>query len=133
MPYPYDDDQRRASRIPVDLPARFRSDTESVDGRAANLSQDGIRFIGSSPRPGPSLAPIAPIAPICNEIDSGHVFLEIDLPDDDAPLHLGGEVCWSEAEEGPTRAVGIRFTEVGKRERTRLANFVIRRTCESMR
>jgi PilZ domain len=125
LAHPKDDDQRRASRIPVDLPARFRSDTESVDGRAANLSQGGIRFIGSAPRLGPSLAPIF------DEADSGHVVLEIDLPDDEAPLHLDGEVCWSEL--GPTRAVGIRFTHVGRRERARLANFVIRRACESIR
>jgi hypothetical protein len=122
---PQHPEQRRASRIPVDLPARFRSDTESVDGRAANLSQDGIRFIGSAPRLGPSLGPVF------DEEDSGHVVLEIDLPDDDTPLHLDGEVCWSE--RGPTRAVGIRFTRVGKPERTRLANFVIRRACESIR
>jgi hypothetical protein len=116
-------DQRRALRIAVDLPARFRSDSQSVDGRAQNLSQGGLRFVGSAPRLGPSLAPIF------DEVDSGPVVLQIDLPDEDRPLELRGEVCWSEA--GPTRAVGIRFTSLAIPERRRLANFVIRRACET--
>ena len=109
-------DQRRALRIPVDLPARFRSETVSVDGRAQNLSQGGIRFIGSVP----ALVPLF----------DGPVFLEIDLPDEERPLSLRGVVCWSEP--GPIRAVGIRFTDVGTIERRRLANFVIRRACDDV-
>jgi hypothetical protein len=119
-------DKRRALRIAVDLPARFRSETQSVDGRALDLSQDGIRFVGSAPRLGPSLAPIF------DEVDTGPVFLEIDLPDDegsDHPLALRGTICWSEA--GPTRAVGIRFTQLPTHERRRIANFVIRRACST--
>ena len=115
-------DQRRALRIAVDLPARFRSETQSVDGRALDLSQDGILFVGSAPRLGPSLAPIF------DEVDAGPVFLEIDLPDeDDVPLAMRGTICWSE--RGPTRAVGIRFDRLATRERRRIANFVIRRAC----
>ncbi len=104
-------DKRRSHRISVDLPTRFRSETESVDGRAANLSSGGIRFVGAG------------------GIERGHVVIEIDLPDDEKPLHLHGEVCWSQA---GSRALGIRFVRVGKNERRRLANFVIRRACESM-
>ncbi len=115
-------DQRRALRIAVDLPARFRSETQSVDGRALDLSQDGIRFVGSAPRLGPSLAPLF------DEVDTGPVFLEIDLPDEDeVPLSMHGTICWSN--RGPTRAVGIRFEKLPARERRRIANFVIRRAC----
>jgi PilZ domain-containing protein len=114
-------DKRHALRIAVDLPARFRSETQSVDGRALNLSRGGIRFVGSAPRLGPSLAPLF------DEVDTGPVFLEIDLPDEERPLSLRGVVCWSEA--GPTRAVGIRFTHLPPPESRRLANFVIRRAC----
>ncbi len=117
-------DQRRALRIPVDLPARFRSATQSVDGRAQDLSPHGIRFVGTAPRIGPSLAPMF------DEIDAGPVFLEIDLPDDEGierPVSLSGMICWSEV--GPTQALGIRFTAVEASVRRRLANFVIRRAC----
>jgi len=117
-------DQRRALRITVDLPARFRSETQSVDGRALDLSQDGIRFVGTAPRLGPSLAPIF------DEVDTGPVDLEIDLPDEtEAPLSMRGTICWSEA--GPNRAVGIRFTHLPTPARRRIANFVIRRTCQT--
>lgn len=110
-----EDDQRRASRIPVDLPARCWSETLSVDGRAENLSQDGMLFVGHGP-----------------EVAGGFVELEIDLPDADGPLLLGGEIAW--VTEGPrfiNRTVGIRFTRVETLVRRRLANFVIRRSCKS--
>jgi hypothetical protein len=102
-----DADQRRALRIAVDLPARYRSVTSSVDGRADNISQDGMRFVGRAP-----------------DGDTGRLVVEIDLPDSDAPLAVDAEICWSSS-----RALGIRFTRVEKLARRRLANFVIRRAC----
>jgi hypothetical protein len=107
-----DADQRRALRIPVDLPARYRSETSSADGRAENISQDGMRFVGRGP-----------------DGVGGPLLLEIDLPDADSPLALDGEIAW--VTEGPTRIMGIRFTRVGRPARRRLANFVIRRACAS--
>jgi hypothetical protein len=102
-----DADQRRALRIAVDLPARYRSVVSSVDGRAEDISQGGMRFVGQAP-----------------EGVRGPVVVEIDLPDSDAPLAVDGVVCWSSP-----RALGIRFTRIEKLARVRLANFVIRRAC----
>jgi c-di-GMP-binding flagellar brake protein YcgR len=108
------EDQRRALRIPVDLPVRYRSETSSVDGRAEDISQDGMRFVGCAP----------PADDFAVEL-----LLEIDLPDTDEPLVLSvsGEICWTSA--SPTRSMGIRFTRMEKLARRRLANFVIRRAC----
>ena len=103
-------EQRRALRIPVDLPARYRSIQSSVDGRAEDISQDGMRFVGRT-----------------MDRAAGPVLVEIDLPDDDLPLALDGEICW--ITDGPTRTMGIRFTHLEKPARRRLANFVIRRAC----
>jgi hypothetical protein len=103
-------DQRRVQRIPVDLPARFRSETSSVDGRAEDISQDGMRFVGRAADDAP-----------------GAVHVEIDLPDaDDTPLKLLGEVAWI-----GSASIGIRFTNIEKLVRRRLANFVIRRACRT--
>jgi hypothetical protein len=103
-------DQRRVLRFPVDLPARYRSVTYSGDGRAANISQDGVQLVGAGV-----------------DAAAGPVFVEIDLPDSDGPLAVGGEICW--LSDGPTRSIGIRFTRIEARARRRLANFVIRRAC----
>jgi hypothetical protein len=100
-------DQRRSLRIPVDLPARYRSPTRSMDGRARNLSQDGMLFVGAAPREGVAVE---------------KVIVEIDLPDGKA-ISVGGEVRWA-----ASRRAGIRFTEIGIATRRRLANLILR-TC----
>jgi hypothetical protein len=88
----------------VNLPARFRTDLVSVTGRAENLSQRGMRFIGSCP-----LSASMPVN------------VEIDLPDAEIPLSVKGEIRWSEAGE-----VGIHFTDVPASARRRLANLILR-------
>jgi hypothetical protein len=109
-------DQRRVQRIPVDLPARYRSETSSVDGRAEDISQDGMRFVGRA-----------------GDVAPGALHLEIDLPDsDETPLTLRGEIAWITS--GPLArlaTIGIRFTGIEKLVRRRLANFVIRRACKT--
>ena len=99
-------EQRRALRIEVDLPARYRSGTASIDGRARDLSQAGVFFV----------TPEADVP--------GEVFLEIDLPDDKptSPLVLCGEV--RRIVDG---GMGIRFTRLPIEDRRRLANFLIHR------
>lgn len=104
------DEQRRAPRIPVDLPARYRSTNISLDGRAGNLSQDGMFFV----------------SPYLDDAIE-EVSVEIDLPDSEHPLTLAGQVCW--VDDGPLHSgMGIRFTNVPMTARLRLANFVIKRT-----
>jgi uncharacterized protein (TIGR02266 family) len=106
-------EQRRHPRINVDLPVRYRSDAVSLDGRACDLSQDGLFFVSSYlDEPG------------------GEIAIELDLPDSDVPLRLSGEVRW--IDEAPLHAgMGIRFVNVAITERLRLANFVIHRTYRS--
>jgi hypothetical protein len=103
-------EQRRTPRIPVDLPARYRSEGVSLDGRAWDLSQDGMFF----------MSPFLDDTP-------GEINLELDLPDSDEPLRLTGEVRW--VDDGALHAgMGIRFHNIAIQERLRLANFVIHRT-----
>jgi hypothetical protein len=104
------DDNRRTPRISVDLPARYRSPSISLDGRAGNLSQDGMFFVSSF---------------LDDAIDE--INIELDLPDSDTPLTLPARVAW--VDPAPLHAgMGIRFTNVGMNDRLRLANFMIQRT-----
>jgi hypothetical protein len=105
-------DQRRSLRILVDLPARFRSKTLSVDGRAVNLSQRGV-LIRCHP------SPRLPAG------ETMQVALEIDLPDTGAPIAATGEVCWTDRHE-KTGALGIRFIALAITARRRLANVILR-------
>jgi hypothetical protein len=94
----------------VDLPARYRSANVSLDGRAGNLSQDGMFFVTSF-------------------LDDGadEINVEIDLPDAEQPLVLSGQVCW--VDDAPLHSgMGIRFKNLAIQERLRLANFVLQRS-----
>jgi hypothetical protein len=103
-------EQRRAPRVPVDLPARYRSGNVSLDGRVTNLSQDGMFFV----------------SPFLDD-SHGEVYLEVDLPDSDVPLNLSGEVAW--VDDGPLHGgMGIRFINVAIKQKLQLANYVIHRT-----
>jgi hypothetical protein len=94
----------------VDLPARYRSGQVSLDGRAGDLSQDGMFFV----------------SPFLDDTP-GEVAVELDLPDSDEPLRLLGEVRW--IDDGPLHSgMGIRFMNTAINERLRLANFVIHLT-----
>lgn len=106
-------DKRRAPRIPVDLPARYRSGNVLLDGRVGDLSQDGMFFM----------------SPYLDD-PSDEVDVELDLPELDDPLRLSGTVRW--VDDGPLHAgMGIRFSNVAIRERLLLANYVIQRTCRA--
>jgi uncharacterized protein (TIGR02266 family) len=107
-------EHRRTPRISVDLPARYRSEAISLDGRAGDISQDGMFFMSDF-----------------LDDANGEVNVELDLPDSDVPLRLAGEVRW--VNDAPLHAgMGIRFINVTMNERLRLANFVIHRTYRSL-
>jgi hypothetical protein len=102
--------KRRSPRIAVDLPARYRSGSVSLDGRAGNLSQNGMFFLSD----------------LLDGRAGEDVEVEIDLPDNGQPILIRGEVRW--IDERPLRpGMGIRFVDVDIMERRRLANFVILR------
>jgi uncharacterized protein (TIGR02266 family) len=105
-----DMEQRRHSRIAINLPARYRSGHMSLDGRVLDLSADGVRFASGIMEEG-----------------GQRVDLELDLPDDaHEPVRVSGEVRWHTHGDEP--GMGIRFTDMPKNDRRRLANFVIHRT-----
>jgi hypothetical protein len=112
-------DKRRSLRIAVNLPARFRSEVVSVDGRAANLSQSGMLFLGAPP----ALVTAGTVHP---------VNVEIDLPDIGTPISTTAEVRWIEPGEAKNDgaavpgAVGLRFTGLAVGARRRLANLILR-------
>jgi len=107
-------EQRRAARVPVDLPLRARLGDVAIEGRAVDLSQGGV-FVRAH---GHELAD-----------DLLDVAVEINLPGAEWPLLVTGEVRWIET--APERAgFGVRFHSMEVRERRLLANFVLRRTAQ---
>jgi len=109
-------EQRRAARVPVDLPARARLGDVAIEGRAVDLSQGGVFVRAASD--GHAIA---------DELSD--VAVEINLPDAEWPLVVTGEVRWIETD--PDRAgFGVRFHSMEVKERRLLANFVLRRTAQ---
>jgi len=107
-------EQRRAARVPVDLPARARLGDVAIEGRALDLSQGGV-FMRT--------------LPTALGDDMLDVSVEINLPDVEWPLIVTGEVRWVQTD--PDRAgLGIRFHPMEVRDRRLLANFVLRRTSQ---
>ena len=107
-------EQRRAARVPVDLPARARLGDVAIEGRAVDLSQSGVFVKAHS-----------------GDFDNHdvQVSVEIDFPDAEWPLVVTGEVRWIETD--PERpGFGIRFHPMEVKERRILANFVLRRTAQ---
>lgn len=92
----------------MDLPAWARIGDITVEGRALDVSQSGMRLGTELPAEGTL------------------VDVELCLPDADTPLYLTGEVRWSGARDGLTGA-GISFAAPPPHDRLRLANFVLRR------
>jgi hypothetical protein len=107
-------EQRRAARVPVDLPARARVGDVAIEGRALDLSQSGV-FVKAFPQD--------------FEEQDLHVSVEIDYPDVDWPLVVTGEVRWVETNTDRP-GFGIRFHPMEVKERRILANFVLRRTAQ---
>ena len=107
-------EQRRAARVPVDLPARARLGDVDIEGRAIDLSQGGVFVRAHADAIADELLDVA---------------VEINLPDAEWPLVVSGEVRWVETD--PDRAgFGVRFHSMEVKERRLLANFVLRRTAQ---
>jgi len=103
-------EKRRAHRVRVNLPARYRSQSVSLDGRISNLSCDGL-FLRSE------------------YLDSTgtRVALDIELPGTEIPLRLQGDVV--RTDESPLACgMGIRFYDVRPPVRLQLANYMLLRT-----
>ena len=103
-------EHRRAARVAVDLPASTHARGVRVEGRAANLSQDGLLFHARQ-----------------LDLPFGSVGVELRLPDIDEPIALVAEVRWVK-DEPHGAGMGVRFLNVVRRDRLLLANFVLRRS-----
>lgn len=101
------DDRRKHRRVPVKLPATYRSANRTVDAYVANLSQGGL-FI------------------MCEDIDDVGTPAEvaINLPGE-SPLVVSGSVAWC-VHGQDSRGMGFRFADLGRRPRLLLANYLLR-------
>jgi hypothetical protein len=107
-------EQRRAARVPVDLPARARLGDVAIEGRARDLSQGGV-FVSAHGRE---------LEPHPHDIS-----IEIDFPGAETPLVVTGELRWIETD--PDRAgFGVRFHSMEVKDRRLVANFVLRRNAQ---
>jgi hypothetical protein len=106
-------EKRRAHRVRVNLPARYRSKSVSLDGQVCNLSCDGL-FLRSE---------------FLDDMGTT-VDVDLDLPGTSGPLKLQGEVVRTDA--SPLACgMGIRFRDVRLPVRLLLANYMLLRTSRS--
>jgi hypothetical protein len=101
-------DLRRTQRISVDLAARYTSGDVQLEGRALNLSEEGVFFTLKAPDP------------IFDQSKQGSgVYVEINLLG--RALKAFGEVCWI---DGATPGVGIKFVDMAAADQARLAALI---------
>jgi len=107
-------EKRRAHRIRVNLPARYRSSEISLDGEVSDLSCDGL-FLRSE----------------FLDSEGSRVDLHFELPGTGAPVRLSGEVV--RIDETPMSCgMGIRFADVRLPTRLQLANYMLLQTSRAM-
>lgn len=97
-------DLRRATRVKVQVPARYVSENLTIEGVVTDLSPDGVFF--SSDYLDATGEPVS---------------LSIEIPWRDRPLHLRGEVRWV-SESPRTGGMGIRFMDVSFEDRVVLSS-----------
>ena len=108
-------EKRRAHRVRVNLPARYRSKSVSLDGHISNLSCDGL-FLRSE----------------FLDSEGTRVALDIELPGTEMPLRVHGDVV--RTDETPLACgMGIRFADVRPPVRLQLANYMLLRTSREFR
>jgi hypothetical protein len=96
------DEERNASRVNVNLPARWEGVLESRAGTITNLSVSGCFVLSGG------------------KVEPGElVRLEIYLPDDE-PVYLWGEVV----DEADEIGFAARFTSTGYEDHSRLVRFI---------
>ncbi len=96
-------ERRGASRISVNLSARYRSDTLTLSGKVANLSRHGLFLLTD----------------VCDG-SGADAELTLDLPDAPSPLSLKGRVVRVD-----TPGMAIQFQHLAAAESRLLANFMI--------
>jgi uncharacterized protein (TIGR02266 family) len=107
-------ERRTASRIEVNLMARYSSDAVSLSGRVCNLSRHGLFLLSD-----------------CLDSAGADVTLALSLPGDAMPVKLAGRVM-RVVTDPRTPGMGIRFTGVAAAVRRKLANFMIERSYQGL-
>ena len=108
-------EKRAAQRIPVRLRARYQSNGAVIDGTVDSLSRTGL-FLRADLLDTPGT----------------EAMIVLDLPGNDAPLSLPGEVVRVDARPGKS-GMGIRFGALGDGDRRPLANFMIESSYSTLR
>ena len=103
-------EKRKSHRIRVNLPARYRSLSVSLDGEVSNLSTEGL-FLR---------------AEFLDETGT-IVYVDLDLPGADSPVKISGEVVRTD-DKPLSCGMGIRFQNLLLPTRLQLANYMLERT-----
>jgi PilZ domain len=107
-------DLRRATRVKVQVPARYISEHLTIDGTVTDLSPDGVFFCSD-------------YLDAMGEL----VRISIEVPWQDRPLHLRGEVRWV-SESPRTGGMGIRFMDVSFEDRVVLSSLGVSGLAEGL-
>lgn len=108
-------EKRAAHRIPVKLRAQYRSNGAIIDGFVDSLSRTGL-FLRADLLDTPGTEAV----------------VELDLPGNESPLKLPGEVVRVDARPGSS-GMGIRFAVLADGARRPLANFMIESSYSTLR
>jgi uncharacterized protein (TIGR02266 family) len=105
-------EKRKHPRVPVNLPAVYRSVNLTTDVYVSNISQGGA-FVA------------------CPSVDGigTHAELLVSIPGRADPLRLVGTVTWVHRMH-PRPGMGITFAQLARDQRLALANFLIARFYE---
>lgn len=107
-------EKRKAHRIRVNLPARYRSHSVSLDAEVCSLSCDGL-FLRS------------------DFLDDAGTVADVDLelPGHEVPVRLSGEVVRID-EKPMSCGMAIRFYNLRAPTRLRLANYMLLQSSRAM-
>lgn len=110
IPLPDMSERRSATRVQVNLPARYASEVASLSGWVSNLSRSGL-FLRSQ----------------YLDDRGSEVDISFDLPGESQPVSVRGRVV--RVHDSPLcPGMAIRFTQVSDRVRRRLADFMVLRS-----
>lgn len=104
-------ERRRASRLPVNLPAVFHSSSVILDGVVADLSATGLRLVCPSARP-----------PSGRVGDEASVAICCVAP---TQVVVSGRVVWRAAQDQQAE-MALEFAQLARSVRVTLANFILR-------
>ena len=107
-------EKRKSHRVRVNLAARYRSLSVSLDGEVSNLSTEGL-FLR---------------ADLLDETGTV-VYVDLDLPGSEAPVKISGEVVRTD-DKPLSCGMGIRFHNLRLPTRLQLANYMLLRTSNAL-